>query len=458
MSDFKYFNPKSEDSALENKLFDQTIESLERENLALSKAKANGIQLTAKDSKLVAAAQRTREQIKLADPVLVDSVNDFTTVAAYATALSPEVLNMPNSVSETDPIMKYVKPIFHEEQEVNFDFFHAITGFSDSSMWGNGLPNSEVPSRSMSKFTTGFFGNKVTLNQDLLTLNRASGKLGGSYRNEVIARAVAQCVVRMRQQQRKVVFDTITNGQFTYYTNVSKSIAQVMSFGRLDSSVIEPATKWATYNAATRSVVRNAAANPLQDLLKWFSEDQFTIIANTRPYLKGLVMSPVTAQMLTLQGFASGNAMEATSFFSAKMGGFDAKTMLSNIPALAGVDIHVIADTFQAATDPNFGSVSQVDYVVPAGIIIPIIDYDKVGMGMMLMTSEPRKDLFNSIGSPENTLYIGDQRANYMRMITSAQNPMADSVEASVEIGARYSYINPLAAGTSYVLSVFDYV
>jgi len=75
-----------------------------------------------------------------------------------------------------------------------------------------------------------------------------------------------------------------------------------------------------------------------------------------------------------------------------------------------------------------------------------------------LMTSEPRKDLFNSIGSPENTLYIGDQRANYMRMITSAQNPMADSVEASVEIGARYSYINPLAAGTSYVLSVFDYV
>jgi hypothetical protein len=395
------------------------------------------------------------------NPVTADFNKDFTVLGQYTTAIAGEVYNqVMTMVQSEDPIMSRVKGHFEDAQEVYFQTRDAQAGLATGGSFGSSVISKPTTGRGAMKASTGFFGSKVSLGMDELVMLRDTKKLDGTYAAEAMRRAVSQTVIEMYQRQRLVVARTITDNEYTYYQNAAKTQAVTLQYGRLSANNFSVATKWQTVNTTTGAVTDNLNANPINDLIDLFTNPQNTIIQNTLPYLKGLLMNPQTARVLTKFAQNSKSPIDAIAYMAAKGGNYEAENVIkSNVPALKNVDIMIYDGRVNTAVDANNGTISATEYIIPTGLVIPVIDYEQVGMGTMLFTPEPRSDwLYGTSALPTGSLGVSNPRSAYMRVVSSLQDPRAETPYWFVEAGARYSFINPIAASTSWILEVGDFV
>jgi hypothetical protein len=398
----------------------------------------------------------TKDPIKLAS----NFNQDFTSLGQYTTSIAETVFNQVMTMSTTiDPILSRVKGMFQDSQMVWFNIRSAQAGLAKGGGFSNPISSRPTTSRSAFSASTGFFGTRVNLSTDELTLYRQTETLDGTYAPEGLRRAISQAVIDMYQRQRLVVARTITNNQYTYYDN--GQIQDILSYGRLSKNEFDfnvSSTYWQDINTNTGVVTDNTNANPIKDLLDLFTNPNNTVIQQTLPYLKALVMNPQQARIFTKVALNTGNTLEAISFMSAlNEKGYDAESVIkSNIPALENVDIIVYDGRVNLSVEDTFGTIDDNEYIIPTGYIIPIIDYQDVGMGTMLFTPEPRAEyMYGSAPLPTGALGVSDSRSAYMRVLDSTQDPTAETPYMSVEAGARYAYVNPIAPSTSYIIKTF---
>jgi hypothetical protein len=389
--------------------------------------------------------------------------HNFTALGQYTTAIAETVFNQPMAMAvDEDPIISRIRGEFQDAQRVFFNIRDAQAGLARGGTYGSPVETVPTTGRNVMAAQTGFFGSKVPLNIDDLTLFRNTDTLDGTYAAEAMRRAISKVAIEMYQRQRLVVARTIVNNQYTYYTNADGTQEDVLIYGRLSQNNYFSSRPWQQINKKTGKVTDNVQnAQPLYDLLDWFTNPDNTIIRNTLPFLKGLAMNPATARILTKVALNNDNPLSATSFMASfTEQSYGAESVItSNIPALKDVDIYVYEGMVNVGVDVPTGTIDKKEYILPTGVIIPIIDYEQVGMGTMMFTPEPRGAWLHGASQlPNNALGVSDPRAAYMRVTSSLQDPQAQSPYWEVEAGARYVYVNPIAAGVSYVLYVGEWV
>lgn len=440
----KFFNTQEADKALENKINNVAGEAFELEMYNVKNGKPS---------------------ILLADPIMVDINKDFTALGQYATALAPTVYNHVMSQAQADdPILSRVKGEFVDAQKVYFNVRSAQAGLAKGGTFASSVNSSPSTGRTAMSASTGFFGAKVSLGLDELALLRDTSQWGGSYAAEAMRRAVTQVVLKMYQTQRQVITKTLANNEYTYYSNGGTQ-TNILNYGRLDKNyyniAANPDRAWQTVTTSTGVVVDNTnpAVNPVDDLIELFTNNQNTIIRNTIPYLKGLALNPETARVITKFAQNGKSPMDAIAYMAAQKGGYGAEQVIkSNVPALANVDLIIYEGMIDTAVDFARGDITKKEYLIPTGKIIPILDYEGVGMGTMLFTPEPRAEwMMNATALPTGALGVSDPRAAYMRVMSSLNDPRAESPYWYVEAGARFAFVNPVAASTSYVINTAIY-
>ena len=399
-----------------------------------------------------------QKAIKLSE----DFNKGFTDLGQYTTSIASTVFNQVMEMSRNeDPIISRVRGEYQDSQKVWMNIRSAQAGFAEGGTFGSPVDSVTTTARSGFSVSTGFFGSKVNLSLDELALYRETESLDGSYAPEAMRRAITQCVINMYQRQRLVVARTITNNAYTYYTD--GTISDVISYGRLASSDYDLSTgggHWQTINTTTGEVTDNLSAEPILDLINLFTNQENTIIRNTRPFLRGLLMNPEEARVLTKIALNTGNAMDATAFMAAlNKGTYDPEDIIrSNVPALKDVDIYIYDGMVNNSVDETNGVINSKEYIIPTGYIVPIIDYEDVGMGTMVFTPEPRKAwMYGASALPTGALDVSDPRAAYMRVVSSLQDPRSETPYWFCEAGARFAFCNPIAASTSYIIKTAAY-
>jgi len=393
------------------------------------------------------------------DPVSADFNKNFTVLGQYTTAIASEVYNqVMTMIQGEDPIMSLVKGKFENAQEVYFQTLDAQAGKALGGTFGSSVVSKPTTGRGAMRARTGFFGSKASLGLDELAMLRETTKLDGSYASEAMRRCISQVVIDMYQRQREVIVHSIANNEYTYYENEAKTQATTLIYGRLSANNFSVTNPWQTINTTTGAVTDNTGINPINDLIDLYTNPANTIIQNTLPYLKGLAMNPETARILTKYAQNSQSPIDAVAYMAAKRGDYDAGNVIkSNVPALSNVDIMVYDGRIN--NEVTNGVISDLDYLIPTGLLIPIIDYQAVGMGTMLFTPEPRAVwLYGASSLPTGSLGISNPRSAYMRVVSSFQDPRAETPYWFVEAGARYAFVNPIAASTSYIIEVANYV
>ena len=393
------------------------------------------------------------------DPVSADFNKNFTVLGQYTTAIAGEVYNqVMTMIQGEDPIMSLVKGKFENAQEVYFQTRDAQAGKANGGTFGSSVVSKPTTGRAAMRARTGFFGSKASLGLDELSMLRETTKLDGSYASEAMRRCISQVVIDMYQRQREVIVHSIANNEYTYYENEAKTQATTLIYGRLSANNFSVTNPWQTINTTTGAVTDNTSINPINDLIDLYTNPANTIIQNTLPYLKGLAMNPETARILTKYAQNSQSPIDAVAYMAAKRGDYDAGNVIkSNVPALSNVDIMVYDGRIN--NEVTNGVISDLDYLIPTGLLIPIIDYEAVGMGTMLFTPEPRADwLYGASALPTGALGVSNPRSAYMRVVSSLQDPRAETPYWFVEAGARYAFVNPIAASTSYIIEVANYV
>lgn len=399
--------------------------------------------------------------LKLADPVAQEPNRGATIIGDVATSIAG-VVDMPNTMLNDDPLTRSINAEYYDRaQTVYFPYRFAFSGMADATLRGAAPSSRNVPSRAFVQASTGCFGARVTLDVKELMYFRQTGSIEGWYGAEAMARAIALCGFQMTQRQRHMIFRSITDNQYPYYDNPNTpTISSVIGYGRLDANTFVDEEPWAVPSAGTTfKYDPNPAAKPLQWLTQLFTSEK-DIIRNTMPFLRGLIMSPLTASFLTLAAQNAGNAAEAIGFATAmRENGFSPEKVIQiAVPALAGVDIYVCSDFLTLGIDETYGSVNNVEYYMPDGLIMPLFNYeDKTGNGTILFTPDERAEfLHGSSVMPSGAMPHTQKGATYVRSISSIQDPTAYSPYSMIEMGARMSFINQIAAGMSYMLKVFD--
>lgn len=443
----KFYNAQTSDKAMYDKVEKATGELWEAE---LKLARDNP-----KQSLLLSQGYQ-------GDPTTEVSRKDFTALGEYSTSIVSTVYNQVMSMPESyDPILSRVRGQFENAQESYFPVRDAQAGIAAGGTFGSPVNSVETSGRSYMKASTGFFGSKVSLSIDELALFRKTGKMDGTYASEAMRRAISKCVIQMYQRQRLVVARSIAENEYTYYQDDAASQAVTLQFGRLAANNYTFATPWQTISTGTGVVTDNLAANPVNDLIDLFTNPQNTIVRNTLPFLKGLAMNPETARVLTKTAQNNKSPLDAIAYMAAKNGGgYDAEAIIkSNVPALKNVDIIIYEGMVNNSVDASNGTIDSKEYIIPTGIIIPIIDYENVGMGTMLFHPEPRAAwMSNAAPLPTGTLEISNPQSAYMRIGSSLQDVRAETPYWYCEAGARYAFVHPIAASASYIICTSEAV
>ena len=383
-------------------------------------------------------------------PTQLDSQKGFTELGELTTDIMSTVFNQVMSMAKEDNIfLKYISGGFSNSQKVFVTINQAQAGIAAGGTYGGATATTKVSGRNKAAYQTGFWSSKASLGIEELTLIRENGGIGGSYARQAMQKCIMQVVIELFQRQISMIPATIANNEYTYYGQAGSTDAVVVNYGRLTESNFVTDTEWMTINTTTNEVVYNLASNPIGYLLSLFSDENNTIIRNTIPFLKALVMNRATAVIFSKIALNNGSPISALAYYSTSSDPVD--VIKAGVPALKDVDIYIEDSMVNTKIDPEFGTIS--------GVIIPVIDYEQTGMGQMLYTPEPNGNFKSgSSAAPVGMLPMSTDESCYVRQLSSlSPGYQGDDIFWSFEGGGRFAFINPLAASTSWIIQVAAY-
>lgn len=391
-------------------------------------------------------------------PTQLDSQKGFTELGELTTDIMSTVFNQVMSMAKEDNIfLRYLSGNFSNSQKVFITINQAQAGLAAGGTYGGATATTKVSGRNKAAYQTGFWSSKASLGIEELTLIRENGGIGGSYARQAMQKCIMQVVIELFQRQISMIPATIANNEYTYYGQAGSTDAVVVNFGRLTKNNFVADTAWMTINTTTNEVAYNLASNPIGYLISLFSNENNTIVFNTLPYLKALVMNRATAAILSQIALNSDSPISALAYYSKSSD--PVAVLKAGVPALKDVDIYIEDSMINTKIDPEFGTIDEKKFIMPTGVIIPIIDYEQTGMGQMLYTPEPNRDWkSSSTSAPTGMIPMSDDRSCYVRQLSSLTDGyQGDDIFWSFEGGGRFAYINPLAASTSWIIQVADY-
>lgn len=376
-----------------------------------------------------------------------------TSIGQVSTEFDSTVYEYPAMIDQDDVLMKYLQSRYFDSQSAIFQTQSAMVGFLPSSIRGALGKTIEAPAYTLNQFTCGYFGARIGLDMDKLSIQRNINGIGGNQAAYAQARAFAQLAVQTTQLMNIIAYKTKIDNGFTYsFSPFAGQGIGHMAYGRPTENVYGFDAPLFLKDVATGELSINADSTQYQELMTWFVKQDNGVVLNTKSLLEGLCFSSETNNAFAQQLVNNNNTPAALSFGAGLRYDVDPQRMYDSVPWLRGFRFMEVSGVAKTGTNA-FGAISEVEYYMPAGYGLPIFrEYNGQAMNGMFafMPNERVSWLSNMQGIPNNMSPMSDPRSVGLRVVTSLDDHGNDPMW-SAEITMKLAYINFLSA-TDYML------
>ena len=432
------------------------IDNLKKQNLFANRFYGQDKQLTQDEEatimlSFIAQAATAGESAKL---TLSDE--GTTTIGNVSTEFDARLYTMPSFIDQDDVLVSRCNSMFFDSQAAIYQVQSALFGILDNSIRGALAKTTEAPAYTLNQFAAGYFGDRISLDMEKLSIQRNINGIGGNQADYAQARAYAQLLVKMTQLMNLIAYRTKVDNGFEYsFSPYSDAKVGFVPYGRPTENTytfVEPAF----IKNADGSLVINQNSNQFAELSTWYVNQANGIVRNTAPLLDGLAMNLETVNGLAQQIFNNNDTAQAISFGAGLTYDFGPDRLYDSVPWLKGMKILEVDGMARLGTN-DFGAINQVQYYLDTAVALPIFkEFEGQNLNGLysFMPNERSQWLSNMQGVPQGATPYSDPRAVSMRVISSLEDHTANDPYMSIEVTMKMIFLSFFSA-MDYKLSLF---
>jgi hypothetical protein len=257
------------------------------------------------------------------------------------------------------------------------DVVDGIIGVAQDYTYGNEVNEVAKLGNQVYEFVAPAVRDKILFNETDILLRRELGNPNISSRGilQRVSLNSLNLYGRMLNKKKLMISQMVFNGSITYTPTMGASIT--VNSGALANQTATPTVApWLTLNSTTQTYMMNTNANPIADILYWFST--YPQFIRLQPYIRKMIMNPITANAF----ISNPNTQAYISRVVTNQAIFDRNAKMDIGLAvkyfLPIFDIEVVVDSTSYMTAQVYNN-GVANYFIPTGSIFFGVDTTAYG-------------------------------------------------------------------------------